>query len=112
MLFGYVKDHRPIKIKSVKELQPGFKPKWFRICIGLFAVVAVFAILALVGVLSGAKWVASIAGLGGFVTYCVMIAVVFFPKVVRFLGYWWPQLELKASNIICWLEHDLDWRFY
>ncbi|KXF89244.1 hypothetical protein [Phaeobacter inhibens] len=101
--------HRPVRIKNLKELEPGFKPRWFRISFRL----GVLAFLSMPVILAGSVFkVPLLLWLGIICFQLVVFALIlltYVPKVTVFFGYWWPWLGLKAAQLDGWLERDLDW---
>ncbi|KIC24798.1 MULTISPECIES: hypothetical protein [unclassified Leisingera] len=105
----FEQQHQPIKIKSLKELEPGFKPRWFRISFRLI----LMGFLSMPVIVAGSVLkVSLLIWLGVAVFHFVMFALIALsvvPRGMRFVGYWWPWVGLKAAQLDSWLERDLDW---
>ncbi len=102
--------YRPVRIRSLKGHESGFKPKWFRwefwLGIITFACVAIAVIAAMVGgavlfrlALSGA----AISAVGIVVLHLAL-------PTLMFPGCYWPRGGILGARLEVWLEKDLDWR--
>ncbi|QFT74768.1 hypothetical protein FIU92_17160 [Ruegeria sp. THAF33] len=109
MLFGFENPHRPTRIKSLKELDPSFKPRWFKICFGAVLSCFPFAFLAVIGSELEMHWLMLLSMLGMIFAASTTFLVCFVPFVLAFVGYWWPWLGLKSVQLDSWLQRDLDW---
>jgi hypothetical protein len=99
----------PLKIKSIRELAPGFKPKWIRILFRLFAMGIVSMLIVFAGIALESRWVPWV-GLAGILGVAIAIfAIKTLPVIMAFVGFWWPWMGLKAAELDSWLERDLEW---
>ena len=109
MVRHFVRVKRPIRIKSIKELDPSFKPRWHRLEVWLMQAIVLLVVLFIVGALLERAWLANI-GLFGLVVSFVGVAVLKWGgNVLAVAGYWFPPLALTAARMDAWLERDLDW---
>ena len=99
----------PLKIKSLKELEPGFKPRWFRIEFRFVLIVFVSMPTLLAGSIFELYWLLLIGIAGIVVAALALMSLTLVPATMRFVGYWWPWMGLKAAELDSWLERDLDW---
>jgi len=109
MLFDFKYANRPNKIKSLKELEPDFMPRWFKYCFR--AVLLIFAFLALIAVAQffEAEFLAIVGAMGIVLCFTLFFLVILVPPVLSIVGYYWPWLALKAAQLDSWLERDLEW---
>ena len=101
--------NQPIRIKSLKELEPGFKPKWFQISFRLTLLGLASMPLIVIGIINELYWMSwlGVTGLGVALIPLVLLEII--PPAMSFVGYWWPWMGLKAAELDSWLERDLDW---
>lgn len=109
MLRHFERLNRPLRIKSIRELEPGFTPRWFKICFRAVVACFLFLPVAMIGAAISSRLLQAIGTIGFFGAFVVPFVVSFFPLVLRVLGYWWPWLGMKSAQLDAWLERDLDW---
>ncbi len=101
--------NRPIRIKSLKELEPGFTPRYFRYSFRLVLIGMVMMLFLISAVFLKSNWFFWMA-ISGFISVAVAFFLLnFVPPTLRIVGYYWPWLYLKSIQLDSWLEHDLDW---
>jgi hypothetical protein len=100
---------RPNRIKSLKELDPRFRPRWHKLEIRLIQTLLLFIALLLVGALSEQAWLAQIGWYGLPCAFVALFALKWGSNLLATLGYWFPSLALKAAKLDAWLERDLEW---
>jgi len=101
--------NRPIRIKSLKELEPGFTPKHFRYSFRLVLIGMMLVMTLIVAHFLGIKWMFGIALLSLLAIFAAVLLLNFIPPLLRAIGYYWPWLYLKSIQLDNWLELDLDW---
>ena len=101
--------NRPIRIKSLKELESGFTPKYYRYFFRLALTAMALAITMVVSGFFNIYWINVMMfwGLMTVITSLVLLENV--PPMFRIVGYYWPWLYLKSIQLDSWLELDLDW---
>ncbi|WP_157598799.1 hypothetical protein [Tateyamaria omphalii] len=100
---------RPLRIKSVDELSPGFKPRWVRT--RKWALIASLCFqFAFVFFQSGHFHLLAVASL---LFACLVGWYWLHPKnysaLVGLLLRPFPELALEHAKLESWLEFDLDW---
>lgn len=106
-MFAWLKQRNtPIRIKSLKELEYGFKPKWHRYLVRLELAGMIMASTILGAAQFNIQWLSWIS-ICGFASISLLIAI---PPLLRFVAYYSPWLGLKSVQLDSWLELDLDWK--
>ncbi|MCG7572873.1 hypothetical protein [Thalassovita mediterranea] len=100
----------PLRVRSVKELDPKFKPRWVKIELGLLAAMAGACGCVVVAAILQIGWLAMIAFYGLPTLFAAVFAVKYGTVGLGFIGVWFPILALKAAQLERWLELDLDWK--
>lgn len=101
--------YRPTRIKSLKELQPGFTPKWCRYSFKLVLAAMTLAITMVVSGFFNIYWI-YVMTIWSLVAVVVSLALLeSVPPVLRVVAYYWPWLGLKSAQLDSWLELDLEW---
>ncbi len=100
----------PLRIKSLRELRIGFRPKWLRYKTRLImtAVVWFFGLLLLWPIL-GEEWFSRILSVSLYALIFLFVLLEWTVPVLTFLGYWIPWAALQSARLHHWLERDLDW---
>lgn len=103
------KRRAPLRIRHLRELEPGFKPRWFRYEIRLVFAAVFFGLLSICVGLMGYPGLAY-----GAIAFCIAAIVAanllgWMPAILLVFGYWWPSLAVTAVRIEKWLETDLEW---
>jgi hypothetical protein len=109
MLRHFVRVKRPTRIKSIKELDPSFKPRWHKLEVRLVQAMLLLVMLFFVGALLERAWLASIGFFGLAVSFVGVAVLNWGANVLAAAGYWFPPLALTAARMDVWLERDLDW---
>ncbi|MBU2943329.1 hypothetical protein Q4525_00605 [Shimia thalassica] len=99
----------PNRIKTVTELDPRFRPRWYKLEIRLFQVMVLLVALLVVGAFSGMTWLATLGFYGIGCAFVAVFALEYGSNMLAALGLWLPPLALKAAQLDTWLERDLEW---
>lgn len=97
------------RIISLKELDPGFCPRWYRLRIWLMWMAAGVFLAVLAGELLEQSWVVALANAGFFVLLALYVLLHWGSGLLAVLGYWVSPLAMKAAQLDKWLERDLEW---
>jgi hypothetical protein len=100
----------PARIISVRQLDPGFRPRWHTLEIRLFKLMILLIALLLIGGFSGTAWLAMFGFYGLGCAFVSVFALRYGSDVMAALGYWFPPLALRATQLDTWLERDLEWK--
>ncbi len=104
------KKNGPLRIKSLRELRIGFRPRWFRFEIRLIvtAIVWFFGLFFLLPIIGGA-WFLLIFSVSLYALIFLFVLLGWTAPVLAFFGYWIPWAALQSARLDHWLERDLDW---
>ena len=109
MVRQFVRVKRPTRIKSIKELDPSFRPRWYRLEVRLIQAIVLLAVLIIVGALWERAWLTNIGWFGLAVSFVGVAVLNWGANGLGVAGYWVPPLALTAARMDAWLERDLDW---
>jgi hypothetical protein len=84
-------------------------PRWVKFEIRLFIVAALSFAVIMLGAFLELTWVTPLGRRLFVLVIFLMLSLVVAPILLSFIGYWFPSVALKAAQLNCWLERDLDW---
>lgn len=99
---------KPLRIRSTKELAPGFRPRWQRLELRCFAAAIGLVLLLMIGAAMDSQLVLSVSYIGGVFVTALFGFVKHGVVLLGFVGNWFPWVGLKALQLERWLEQDLD----
>ncbi|MEL7091133.1 MAG: hypothetical protein AAFN94_05295 [Pseudomonadota bacterium] len=100
----------PLRIKSTKELERGFRPRWVKLrTVGLYLFLGSFLVAFVFATLGAPGWFVTTA----FVATLLFAQVLIAPKpALALLGLGFRHFPTASKHIAdwqVWLEFDLDW---
>jgi hypothetical protein len=108
MKWYHSQKRKPFRIRSTKELAPGFLPRWQRLELRCVAAVFGLCLLMIIGAATDSQLVLSVFYIGGVFVAALLGFVQYGVILLGFVGNWFPWVGLKALQLERWLEQDLD----
>ncbi len=100
----------PFRIKSIRELDPKFQPRWSKLETKLIACgFIVGGLTLLVASLLSWGWLFNLGSIAIFLVFIAASGVRWGSQALIFFGYWLPYLGVLGSRFERWLEKDLEW---